>query len=61
MQTVLNLTQNDPYAAWNELVSVYKPATVEAYSQLLREMENCNLEEPMESPEIWFYKLDSIN
>ena len=30
-------------------------------SQLLREMENCNMEDPMESPKVWLYKLNSIN
>ena len=61
LEVVLNLTTNDPFNAWRELVNIYEPSTMEAYSQLLREMENCNMEDPMESPEVWLYKLDSIN
>ena len=37
------------------------PSTMQAYSQLLREMENCNMEDPMENPIVWLYKLNSIN
>src|SRR5438094_103908 len=42
LQTVLSsTTTNDPIAAWRELISVYEPLTVEAYLQLLQEMEAC--------------------
>ena len=43
------------------IVSICEPSTMEAYSQLLKEMENCNMEDPMESPEVWLYKLNLIN
>lgn len=46
LQTVLNSTAtNNPRAAWQELISVYEPLTVEAYSQLLQEMEACKLKD----------------
>lgn len=61
LQVILNITSRDPHDAQNELLSIYEPATTEACSHLLQEMENCNLEDNMGSPEVWFYKLDLIN
>lgn len=62
LQVVLNITTtNNPFTAWNKLVSIYKPLAVEAYLQLLEEFENCNLEDAEGNPEAWFYKLNLIN
>ena len=62
LQVVMNTSSRSPFDAWTELLSIYEPSTVEAYSQLLREMVSCNMEDAsMASPKVWFYRLDKIN
>ena len=54
-------TDDDPSVAWTALCARYKPTTVDAYTQITREMENCTLENPDEDPEPWMQRLDRLN
>lgn len=51
-------TSNNPSVAWKALCDRYEPNTVEAFTQITREMEACVLEQPDEDPEQWLHKLD---
>jgi len=61
LQVVLSSATKNPFDAWNDLLAIYEPSTIEAYSQLLRELENCSMEDAYEDPASWFYWLDIIN
>ena len=51
-------TNTDFAVAWKALCDHYKPNTMEAYTQITREMEGCMLEQLDEDPEQWMQKLD---
>ena len=56
---VLNrTTSRDPYDAWQALCAKYEPTTVEAYNQIIRDMEMCELKEPNQDPEPWMPELN---
>src|SRR5687767_6219506 len=38
-------TSTDPSIAWTALCNQYEPSTVEAFTQITRDMENCTMEE----------------
>lgn len=61
LRVVTSTLLQNPYNAWNALVAMYEPSTIEAYLQLLREMEKCIMEDPYKSLKGWFYKLNSIS
>src|SRR5688572_11995025 len=51
----------DPFDTWTALCSQHKPNTIEAYNQIMRDMENCILEEPKANPEPWMQQLNQYN
>lgn len=56
-----NQSSNDPSVAWTALKNRYEPSTVEAYTQITREMETCELDDPEEDPKAWMQNLSRFN
>ena len=51
----LNLVKGcvNPFDAWTLLVSMYKPKTMDEYARLNSELENLELDDPYDDPEVW--------
>src|SRR5688572_1485184 len=51
----------NPFNTWAALCTKYKPSTVEAYSQISWDFENCIMETQDKDLEEWMQKLDQYN
>jgi len=59
----LNLVKGcvNPFDAWTLLISMYKPKTMDEYARLNSELENLELDDPYDDPEVWFSNILQLN
>ena len=59
----LNLVKGcvNPFDAWQLLISMYKPKTMDEYARLNSQLENTELDDPFDNPEIWFSNILQTN
>ena len=51
----------NPFDAWTLLIAQYKPMTIDEYARLNSELENLELDDPYDDPEVWFSNILKLN
>ena len=51
----------NPYDAWKLLNDMYKPKTMDEYARLNSQLENLELDDPYDDPEVWFSNIQKLN
>src|SRR5687767_13870957 len=58
---ICQIKTKDPYLAWQQLISRYKPSTIDAYTKLNQDLECCVMSDPANNPEPWLCQLSALN
>lgn len=58
---VEKISNGDPRDAWVALCDWYEPNSVEAFTQITRDLKNCTLENESDNSEVWMQQLDCYN
>ena len=58
---IKGIASQNPYEAWNLLLSIYQPKTMDEYARLSNQMEQLKMDDPYEDPEKWISDLLRLN